>query len=63
MARIRCKYDKSICNTVTSWQTSDYIFFSPTGRKLVVDFYEGDKVASTLVSDDEEDDRDNIVPL
>ena len=29
----------------------------------MVDFYEGDKVASSLVSDEEEDDRDNVVPL
>ena len=29
----------------------------------MVDFYEGDKVSSSLVSEDEEDDRDNVVPL
>ena len=41
-----------------------FILNSPSGvRKMVVDFYEGDKVASTMVSEDEEDDRDNVVPL
>ena len=53
--------------TLTSYsyrgQTFLYLFSSSEGRKLVVDFYEGNKVASSLVSDEEEDDIDNIVPL